>query len=85
MITAFLLSIPGYILTAIISLLPLGGQVPSEWVSAIQLLWGYMNAFSFIIPVSTFLAVLTLALLYHVGIFGWHAFNWILKKIPGMN
>jgi len=85
MITAFLLSIPGYILQALLLPLPVGGAVPTEWVNAVNTIWNDINAFSFIVPVGTLLSVLGLALAYHAGIFTVHAFNWILRKIPGMS
>jgi len=82
MIIGFLLSIPAYFLQTIIGLLPNGGQMPSEWVSAVYTIWQYIETFSFIVPIGTLLTVLGLALTFHLAIFGFKIFHWIITKIP---
>jgi len=82
MITEFLLSIPGYLLQAVISLLPTGEGVPIEWTSAVYSIWAYINEFSFIVPVNTLLWALGIALTFHLSIFGFRAVHWIITKIP---
>lgn len=82
MIFEWLLSFPAYLLQSIVGVLPTGGTMPTEWVSGVYTIWGDMNAFSFIVPVNTLLSVLTLALAFHLGIFAFRAFHWIITKIP---
>jgi len=85
MITSFFISIPAYILGAIISIMPQGGSVPTEWVQAVSQIWTAINAFSFIVPVSSLLSCLGIVLGFELAVFGFYAFNWVLKKVPGMN
>jgi len=82
MIVGFLLNIPAYFLQTIIGLLPNGGAMPEEWVSAVFTIWDYIEAFSFIVPVGTLLSVLGLALAFHLAIFTFKVFHWIITKIP---
>jgi len=82
MITTFLLSIPAYLLQSIVSLLPDGQTIPSEWVTAVHSMWNYINAFSFIVPVTTLLWALGIAVAFHVSIIGFKIFHWIITKIP---
>jgi len=85
MITEFFLSIPYFILTALISIVPTGGGIPTEFVSAVHSIWGYVESFSFIVPVQTLLWCLTITLTFEAGVFVFQAFNWLLKKLPHMN
>lgn len=82
MIFEFLLSIPAYILQALLGVLPTGGSVPTEWISAVSTMWGYVNAFSFIVPINTLLWALGIALTFHLAILGFKLFHWIITKIP---
>jgi len=85
MITEFILTIPYYILNALISIIPTGAGIPSEFVSAVHSIWGYMESFAFIVPISTLLWCLTITLTFEAGVFVFQAFNWLLKKLPNMN
>jgi len=85
MITGFFLSLPAYLLMVIFSIFPSGQPAPPEWVNSVYLIWAYINSFSFIVPVSTLVFCLTIAMVFHLSIFLYHAFSWLLKKIPGMN
>jgi len=82
MIFTWLFSIPAYLIQAVIDFLPVGGSLPTEWINGVYTVWGDINAFSFIVPVSTLLRVLTLALAFHVSILGFKLFHWIITKIP---
>lgn len=84
MIADFLLSIPAYIIQAMISVLPDGSALPVEWVNAVYSIWSYVNSFSFIVPVNTLLFCLGISLTMHFGVFAWEALNWVIRKIPGM-
>jgi len=82
MITNFLLQIPGYLLNDLLSILPAGGNLPSQWVSGVYAIWGYINAFSFIVPVDTLLLCLGIAMTFHLAILGFRLFHWVITKIP---
>lgn len=82
MITGFLLSIPGYMIQLLVSILPNGQSVPVEWVSAVYSIWGYINAFSFIVPVNTLVFCLGIALTFHIGVLTFKIIHWIITKIP---
>jgi len=83
MIIGFLLNIAYNFLTFMVGLLPLGGSIPTEWTSALLAVWGYINAFSFIIPVDTLLLCLGIAMTFHLFIFGWKGLHWLLSLIRG--
>jgi len=82
MIFNFFLSIPAYLIGALISILPDGGTVPQEWVSAVSSMWNYVEAFSFVVPIETLLWCLGIALTFHISILGFKLFHWIITKIP---
>jgi len=85
MITAFILSLPAYLIQAVISIFPIGVNPPVEWVNGIYIIWSDIQAFSFINPVGALRNDHFLALIFHGAIFGWHSINWLLKKIPGVS
>jgi len=84
MITKFFLSIPAFILSAVLSIIPNGGTLPQGFIDAVNYLWGFVAPFAVVIPVGALLSVLSVVVLYEVGVFGFHIFSWILKKVPGM-
>jgi len=85
MIVGFLLSLPAYLLMVVFALFPSGAPASPEWVASVYLIWAYINSFSFIVPVSTLLSCLGIAMVFHLSIFLYHALYWLIKKIPGMN
>lgn len=82
MITSFFLSIPAYLLQAIVGVLPIGGTIPTQWTSAVYTIWADINAFSFIVPVNTLVLCLGIAMGFHLAILGFKLFHWIITKIP---
>ena len=62
-----------------------GSGVPVEFTTAIHTIWGYIQSFSFIVPISTLLWCLGITLAFEFGVFTFQAFNWLLKKLPNMN
>ena len=82
MIFQYIFSIPALILQTIINLLPEGGTLPTEWTDAVATMWGFVEAFEFLIPIDTLLWCLGIALTFHLGIFAFRVFNWIINKIP---
>lgn len=82
MIGDFLLSIPAFILQAILSVLPNSTGVPVEFTNAVYTIWSDLNAFSFIVPVSTIATVLGLAIAYQLGKLVFKIINYLVNKIP---
>jgi len=82
MIFQWILSIPAYLLQAFIAIFPTGGTMPTDWVNGVYTVWTDINAFSFIVPVSTLLTVLSLALAFHLSILLFKVFHWVITKIP---
>jgi len=80
MITEFFLSIPYFIIKGLIGIIPTGSGVPVEFTNAIYTMWSYVQNFAFIIPISTILWCLGIILTFELGLFTWHATNWLLKR-----
>jgi len=85
MISTFLLIIISTFLGLLVNLVPSLPAFPQSWVDAINLVWGYINVFSFIAPVGTLVTVLGLALAFHGIIFLVHLLSWVMKKLPFVN
>lgn len=85
MITKFLISLPAFLLQALVSLLPAGEPVRPEWVTSVHTIWTSVQQYAFIVPEDTLLTMLKIALVYHIAVAGVFAFNWLLKKVPGMS
>ena len=83
MITGFLLTIIYSFINFLVGLLSSGSTIPDTWVNSVYSIWGYINAFSFIVPVQTLLLVLGIAITFHLFIFGWKALHWIYSLIRG--
>jgi len=71
MITGFFISIVTTVVVFFVGLLPIIA-VPMDWISAVNLIWGYMNALSFLLPISTLLTILSLVITIEVAVFLWH-------------
>lgn len=82
MIIGFFITLITTIVTFLLSILPVY-DMPAEWIAAVNLIWGYLNAMSFLLPVSTLLTVLGIALFFHVTIFGWNFAIKIYHMIRG--
>jgi len=70
MITGFLMQLLYGFLAFFVGLLPTTA-FPSEIITALQTVWYYMNSVSFLLPVSTILTVLGLAMIFHGSIILW--------------
>jgi len=75
MITGFFIQIASTLILFFIGILPVYA-LPTEWLAAVTLIWGYISAMSFLLPVSTLLQVLGVAMLFHITVF---VFNLSLK------
>lgn len=84
MIVGFFLNIVLAFVTVVIGLLPTT-PFPTQISTGIIMMWGYVNLFSMVIPVETILTVIVLSILYEAGILLWHAFHWLLRRIPFLN
>jgi len=83
MITSTLLTIFYSVISFFTSLLPAGQALPTQWTTAVATVWGYLNAWNYIFPVSSFLTILTLAMSFHLGIYAWHLIRYVIKLIRG--
>lgn len=76
------MSLPAFFVEAILSFLPSGGSVPTDWVTSLHTIWFYMNTFAFILPMTTILTVFGIAMTFHLAIFAFRFFHWVITKIP---
>jgi len=83
MIVGFFLNIGYTFANFLIGILPTGATLPDSWVSAVYTIWGYVNAFSFIVPVSMLLYCLGIAMAFHGFIFAWKGLHWVWSLIRG--
>lgn len=83
MITSYLLQFLYLFLSGLLNLLPTG-SLPVQVSSAISTVWGYVNAFSYVIAVDTLIQVVIIATSFDVAVLLWSLLNWIIRKIPGM-
>jgi len=86
MIIGFFLSLFLSILQFVIGLLPAATGTlafPAAITTAVATIGYYMNAWSYIFPVSTLLSVLVVAFLFHGAVFVWHFFHMIMRYIRG--
>jgi len=82
MITGFFLQIFVTVLGFFVSLLPLT-PYPVDVANAILSVWDYINAFSFLFPVTTLLQVLTIAFLFHATVIAWHFAHMVARYLRG--
>jgi len=82
MITGFLLQIFYSLLYYFAAILPTVA-FPTAITEAIQAIWYYINAVSFLLPVSTILTVLGLAMVFHSAILLWRLANYIAGYVRG--
>jgi hypothetical protein len=71
MITGFFLQVITAVANFLVGLLPVI-NIPTGWTDAITLIWGYVNAMSFLLPISTLLTILGLVVTIEVAVFVWH-------------
>jgi hypothetical protein len=83
MITTFLLTILGSFLGVLLALLPVG-HLSSSITSSVTNIWGFVNAFSYVIALDTLIQVVLLMIAFDLVLLLWHVINWIIRKIPGM-
>lgn len=83
MITSFLLSVLFGFISFLVGLLPLGGSIPVTWTAGVYAIWGYVNAFSFIVPVNILVASLAVAMAFHLFVFAWKVIHWVVSMIRG--
>lgn len=83
MITSFLLSILNGFLNMLLQVLP-AGALPDSIASSFSSVWGYVNAFSYVVAVDTLILVVVLVVAFDLILLGWSFVNWIIRKVPGM-
>jgi len=82
MITGFFLTIIFAVLSFLVGLLPTIA-FPAALSSALSTAWYLINSVSFLLPVSTILTVLGLALSFHVAVLAWRLVHLIGGYLRG--
>jgi len=82
MITGFFLTIFYQILAFVIGLLPVYSP-PSDLISAFSTLWAYVTALAWLLPVSTLLTVLGVAITFHLVMILWHFGHLVASYLRG--
>jgi len=82
MITGFLLSVLYALIAFFIALLP-ATAIPTAALTAIVSLVGFINAYSFLFPVSTLLTVLGVVMTYYITMLVFDTGLWIIHLIRG--
>lgn len=67
--------------TGLILLLPASAGLPADVESSLALIVSYGKQFDSVFPVNTALTILGLAIAFHLGVFLFKGFNWLLHKI----
>jgi len=70
-------------LTGLLLLLPVG-HLPTVITTSFTYLFGIANTFSYVLPIATLMQALAVVLAFDAAVLLWHFFNWIIRKIPGM-
>jgi len=82
MITGFILQIFYAVLAFFIGLLP-STPFPQALANAFSLVWGLINSVSFLLPVSTLVTVLGIAMVFHAAILLWRLSHLVGGYIRG--
>lgn len=85
MVITALLTFVYYLLLGLLQILPQGGSIPASWTSGVVTVWGYVNAFSLVVPIAELLIALGIILAWDIFAFAWHFIPWLLKKLPFLN
>jgi len=85
MITDFFLTLPAKLALTVLSILPDISPISLQFVNGLKQIWDYVIMFSFIVPIEAIVFMLAIVIPFDIAMFGWGAFNWVLKKIPGIN
>lgn len=73
------------VFSTMISFLPDSNGLDPDIQNSIINVWGYIKAYSYILPVSSMFIVLGLALSFHLSIFLYRLVNWVIGKLRGSN
>jgi hypothetical protein len=83
MITTFFLQLLYSFVNFLVALLP-NGNLPTQITTAFAYFVSVANTFSYVVPIGTLLAALAILIAVDGAIMLWHFFNWVIRKIPGM-
>jgi len=82
MITGSILALILMILYFFVGLLPTD-EFPIEIAQSIATMWGYVQSYNFLFPVSTLLTILGIAMVFHGVLLLWRLANYIGHYIRG--
>jgi len=81
MILTWIYNAAYYWLGVILDRLPVG-TLPDDLISSLTYFWSALNAFSYIFPVGTFLAVMLIVWILDHTELGFRIILWLYSKIP---
>jgi len=84
MITTFLLTLLYNFVGLLLSILPVYA-LPTSISSSLSSMVGYIQAFSFVLPVDTMVSVVSSATVFFIGVLVFKIFHWIIGKLRGSN
>lgn len=73
------------LLTAILNVLPVAGPSLAAFFESMVLVFGYMKAWNFLLPISEMFICLGVVIAYEVGVWGVHALLAAYKWVRGMS
>jgi hypothetical protein len=82
MITGFFLQTFYIVITFMVGLLPTIA-LPAAFLSALSLAVGYLNAFSFLLPVGSLLTVIGFAITFHLALLTFDFTLWVIHLLRG--
>jgi len=69
----------------LIGILPDSTGLPDGAQTAFTAMLGFMYTFDFILPISTLLTILGIAMAFHASMFAFRGITWLLQKFPLIN
>lgn len=83
MITGFIIDLFHTFLFNIIEFFPIGNGLPTEISDAITLIYGYLTAWSWLLPVYDLLTAVIFVISFELGVLGVKAILWIIRTVRG--
>lgn len=85
MITDALINIITSLIGVLIDILPNSVGLPEGAQVAFTTMMGFMYTFDFILPISTIITILGIAMAFHASMFAFKGITWLLQKFPLVN
>lgn len=82
MITTGLINISYYVLNWLISLFPVGSNLPTNVHTGASYLGGFFTLINPLVPTTTLAIIIGLIFTVEIAFFGWRTLKWVLSFIP---